>query len=316
MKSRLVMLMSLAIAALSIVLAANNFSYRLTPAPAVHAKLPSKAGSFLGVYESAKPSSYAPIEAFGQVAGRKPNLAGYINGWAELFDGAFAGAMHTHGVTPLIQIDPTDATMAGIANGTYDSYLREYAGEVRSFRYAVVIGFGQEMNAPWFPWGYGRVSPRLFVRAWRHLVSVFRAAGADNVTWLWTLQADQQGTGPIQDWWPGASYVTWIGIDGFYSKPSDTFANVFGKTINQARALTAKPKPVLLAETAVGLRDDPLANTLKLFEGARKAGVVGLVWYDIAQRAGSDPQDWRIEDDPAAEAGFHLAVQDLFRKAS
>ena len=77
MKSRLVMLMSLAIAALSIVLAANNFSYRLTPAPAVHAKLPSKrrAPSWAST-NPRQPSSYAPIEAFGQVAGRKPNLAG------------------------------------------------------------------------------------------------------------------------------------------------------------------------------------------------------------------------------------------------
>ena len=127
MKSRLVMLMSLAIAALSIVLAANNFSYRLTPVTPAHAKLPSAPGSYLGVYESATAVGYAPIEAFGQVAGRQPNLAGYISGWAELFDGAFAATLHAHGVTPLIQIDPTDATHDRIANGTYDQYLRAFA---------------------------------------------------------------------------------------------------------------------------------------------------------------------------------------------
>ena len=106
-------------------------------------------------------------------------------------------------------------------------------------------------------------------------------------TWLWTLQADQAGTGPIQNWWPGAAYVSWIGIDGFYSKPSDTFASVFGKTISQARALTTKPKPVLLAETAVGPQANQFANIINLFVGARRANVLGLVWYDIAQRGGS-----------------------------
>jgi mannan endo-1,4-beta-mannosidase len=312
MKSRLVMLMSLAVAALSVVLAANNFSYRLTPVTPAHAKLSSAPGSYLGVYESATPSGYPQIQAFGQVAGRQPNLAGYISGWAEPFGGAFAATLYSHGITPLIQIDPTDASITAIASGTYDQYLRSFADSVRSFRHAVVIGFGQEMNAPWFPWGYGHVSSQTFVAAWRHLVTVFRQQGADNVYWLWTLQADQAGTGAIQNWWPGSAYVSWVGIDGFYSKPSDTFASVFGKTISQARALTTKPKPVLLAETAVGPQANQFANIINLFVGARRANVLGLVWYDIAQRGGTAPEDWRIESGSTAEYAFRLGVKHLF----
>ena len=49
---------------------------------------------------------------------------------------------------------------------------------------------------------------------------------------------------------PARSYVNWVGIDGYYYRPSDTFANVFGQTINQVRQFTNKP--VLLSETAVG----------------------------------------------------------------
>jgi mannan endo-1,4-beta-mannosidase len=310
MKSRLVMLMSLAVAALSIVLAANNFSYRLTPAPPAHAKLPSSPGSYLGVYESATPSGYAPIHAFGQVAGRQPNLAGYISGWAEPFERTFAATLYSHGVTPLIQIDPTDASITAIANGTYDQYLRSFANSVRSFGHGVVIGFGQEMNAPWFPWGYGHVSSQNFVAAWQHLVTVFRQQGADNVYWLWTLQADQAGTGPIRNWWPGPDYVSWVGIDGFYSKPSDTFASVFGKTIHQVRELTNRP--MLMAETAVGPQASQVAGILNLFEGARNANVLGLVWYDIAQRGGIAPEDWRIESGSTAEYAFRLGVKHLF----
>ncbi len=310
MKSRLVMLMSLAVAALSVVLAANNFSYRLTPVTPAHAKLPSSPGSWLGVYESSTPSSYRPIQAFGQVAGRQPNLAGYISGWAEPFGGAFAATMHSHGITPLIQIDPTDASITAIANGTYDQYLRSFADSVRTFGHGVVIGFGQEMNAPWFPWGYGHVSSQTFVAAWRHLVTVFRQQGADNVYWLWTLQADQAGTGQIRNWWPGPGYVSWVGIDGFYSKPTDTFASVFGKTIHQVRALTNRP--VLLAETAVGPQANQFANIINLFAGARKANVLGLVWYDIAQRGGVDPQDWRIESSPTARPALQYGVKVLF----
>jgi len=114
----------------------------------------------------------------------------------------------------------------------------------------VVLGFGHEMNASWYPWGYKRTPAPTFVAAWRHIVTLFRKEGAENVTWLWTIEADQPGTGPIASWWPGAQYVTWIGIDGYYYRPADTFASVFGKTITQVRTFTNKP--VLLSENAVG----------------------------------------------------------------
>src|SRR6202044_167137 len=147
------------------------------------------------------------IKEFGQVGGRQPNLAGYYSGWGELFKTPFAISARAHGAATLVQIDPTDASVAGIAAGDYDSYLRAFADGVRDFGHAVVIGFGHEMNATWYSWGYGHVPPATFVKAWRHIVDLFRDEGADNVTWLWTINADLPGTGPIQNWWPGANYV-------------------------------------------------------------------------------------------------------------
>ena len=35
--------------------------------------------------------------------------------------------LRTHGMIPFVQIDPTDASIAAIAAGTYDDYLRSYA---------------------------------------------------------------------------------------------------------------------------------------------------------------------------------------------
>lgn len=64
---------------------------------------------------------------------------------------------------------------------------------------------------------------------------LFRGQGADNLTWRWTISADGLATGPVAFWWPGARYVTWVGIDGYYFRPSDTFARGFGTTIVQAR---------------------------------------------------------------------------------
>jgi beta-mannanase len=172
-----------------------------------------------------------------------------------------------------------------------------------------VIGFGHEMNATWYSWGYGHVPASTFVAAWRHIVTLFRREGADNVTWLWTINADRPGTGPLASWWPGANYVTWVGIDGYYVLPSDKFADVFGRTIAEVRAFTRKP--VLLSETAVGPRAGQFAKIQDLFRGMHQYQTIGLVWFDIAQHDGLYHQDWRIEHSPPAEAALRKGASSL-----
>jgi mannan endo-1,4-beta-mannosidase len=286
---------------------------RFAPSPAgpaaAHASLPTRLASYLGVYEHGTPHTYQPVADFARAAGRQPNLVGYYSGWPERFATRFAETVRSHGGVTILQMDPTSASVAAIAAGGYDPYLRSYADSVRDFGQPVVIGFGHEMNATWYSWGYGHVPPRVFVAAWRHIVMVFRGQGADNVTWLWTLQADEPGTGPVASWWPGAGYVTWVGIDGYYYRPSDTFASVFGKTIAGVRRFTRKP--VLLSETAVGPQAGQSVKIPGLFAGVHEYRTLGLVWFDIAQHAGLYHQDWRIEDSPSAEAAFRLGALSL-----
>ncbi len=314
MRSRLVMILAVALAAVAVAVAGTRLarSYPSPPPPA-HASLAAQQAAYLGVYEPGAPPAYGPIADFTQAAGKEPNLVVYYSGWVEAFNTSFAQLIHKHGMTPFVQIDPTDASIAQIAAGTYDDYLRAYAGSVRDFRHAVVIGFGHEMNAPWYSWGYGHVPAATFIAAWQHIVTLFRSQGAENVTWLWTLQADQPLTGPIASWWPGPHYVTWIGIDGYYNRASDTFGSVFGKTIGQVRKFTGKP--VLLSETAVGTQDDPFVNIQNLFKGMLQYKTLGLVWFDKDQQGAvagpqHNDQDWRIEGDQQAEISFQLGTRE------
>jgi mannan endo-1,4-beta-mannosidase len=301
MSSRPVTLVAVAVVVAVVAAVIIRFAPSDGPA-AAHASLPTSPASYLGVYEHGPPDHYRPDATFAQAVGLQPNLIGYYSGWKEPFKTSFAETVRGHGAVTILQMDPTDASLWAIAAGGQDGYLRSYADSVRDFGQPVVIGFGHEMNANWYPWGYGHVPPRVFVAAWRHIVTLFRGQGADNVTWLWTIQADEGGTGPIRSWWPGAAYVTWVGVDGYYYRPSDTFATVFGPTIAQVRAFTRKP--VLLSETAVGPRAGQPAKIANLFAGIREYQTLGLVWFDITQDDGAYHQDWRIEDSPAAEAAF------------
>jgi Glycosyl hydrolase family 26 len=309
MKTRLAAVLAVLVAMAAVGYAVALLVTRDPRPPAAHASLPPRLSSYLGVYEVGAPPAYQPIATFGATVGRQPNLGAYFSGWAQPFETSFADLLRDHGVIPFVQVDPTYASVSAIAAGTYDGYLRSYADSVRSFGGAVVIGFGHEMNASWYSWGYGHVPASVFVAAWRHIVTVFRGQGADNVTWLWTVNQDRPGSGPIASWWPGAQYVTWVGIDGYYFRPSDTFATVFGQTIDQVRTFTSKP--ILLSETAVGPAAGQFAKVGDLFAGMRKDKTLGLVWFDKAQHQGIYHQDWRIEGDQPAIAAFRLGIATL-----
>ena len=99
----------------------------------------------------------------------------------------------------------------------------------------------------------------------------------------------------VAAWWPGAQYVTWVGIDGYYYRPGETVSSIFGPTVAQVRMFTGQP--VLLSETAVGPQAGQAAKIPGLFAGMREYGSLGLVWSDIAQHDGIYHQDWHIEDD-------------------
>jgi hypothetical protein len=154
------------------------------------------------------------------------------------------------------------------------------------------------MNGYWYSWGHRHVSPAVFVAAWRHIVTVFRQQHADNVTWLWTVNIiDRRGDIPSPArWWPGSSYVTWVGIDGYYYKRSWTFASLFGPTIKAVRALTLDP--ILISETAAAPAAGQPAKIADLINGIRAYGLLGFVWFDDVGF-----RDWRLIS-PAAIAAF------------
>jgi mannan endo-1,4-beta-mannosidase len=257
----------------------------------------------LGVFEPGAPMSYAPVANFSSASGVQPNLAVYYSGWYEPFQAGFASQAARHGAMARVQIDPAGISLTASAAGKYDRYLRGDAAAVRAATGRVVLSFGHEMNAAWYSWGLGHTPAATFVAAWRHIVTLFRAAGAWNVIWLWTVNVTG-GTGcpaAIAPWWPGAGYVTWVGLDGYFYRLPQAFGTLFGPAITAARALTSAP--VLIAETGAAPAAGKPAKIAELFAGIRRYGLLGFVWFDdVTQR------DWRISDDPAAIAALRAGA--------
>ena len=268
--------------------------------------VPVPAHPLVGVAEKGAPGNWSGISKFTRASGIKPKIVVYYSQWNEPFSTSFAQTAWGNDAYVLVQLEPKDVPLASIAAGGSDAYLRSYAHAVVAFRHPVILSFGHEMNGTWYSWGDGHTSPATFVAAWRHIVRVFRAAGAANVTWLWTVNSIQGAHSPLSQWWPGAKWVDWVGISGYYFQATDTFGSVFGTTIADIRTFSGAP--LLIAETAVGTTADRESQIDALFAGVRAERLAGVVWFDYAQHAGLYHQDWRLADDPAALAAFTAAA--------
>jgi serine/threonine protein kinase len=277
------------IAPTAVVIAAAALFFTVSPLvrPAArdvaYATLPPSPTSYLGTYVTGQPA-WQPVARFADAIGAHPDLAGYVSRWAEPFPTSFARADHRHGATPLVQLEPTPAVVRGIIAGDYNAYLRDYATSVRNFGSAVVVGFGHDMNDPGHSWAHSHVRPATFIAAWRHIVDLFRGQGADNVSWLWTVPPGRAGT-RLTAWWPGARYVTWVGVDGSYSRPSDTFATVFGQAIHQMRRFTTRP--ILLSVSLARPFSGQAAAIDDLFTEIHRYKTLGLMWSGLHQPRGA-----------------------------
>jgi mannan endo-1,4-beta-mannosidase len=251
----------------------------------------------------------APVKSLAGYAastGVSPNIAAFYTSFGSPFWAGAFNAAESAGAVPLMQWNPVGLEVASIADGSQDAYLRAFASAVRDYRCPVIVSFGHEMNGNWFPWGYEHTSPAVFVTAWRRIVDVFASQQASNVTWLWTVNADQAGNhdvSPLAPWWPGAAYVSWVGVDGYYRSANATFESLFGNTLPQIRQL-APDVPVLIAETAVNVKaSGALAQLADLFGSVSRLRLRGLVWFDIKAQ-----EDWALEDNAAVLAAFRTAA--------
>ena len=109
-------------------------------------------------------------------------------------------AIAARGSTPEITWEPWNALnpvryqpkyrLRNIVAGHFDPYIRAWANTLAAYE-RPVRRFAQEMNGGWYPWSERSNGnrPHEFVRAWRHIHDIFRAAGATNVEWVWSPAA-------------------------------------------------------------------------------------------------------------------------------
>lgn len=150
----------------------------------------------------------------------------------------------------------TITTWSRIASGAEDAWIAARADAFRAFARPVYLSFHHEPEDDVPAFG----QPSDFVAAFRHIVDIFRARGAGNVTFVWTMMAwwFEDGAAVASRFYPGDSYVDVVAADGYNwypGKPGSRWRS-FESVMQSAYAFAeAHGKPFMAAE--YGVQEDP-----------------------------------------------------------
>ena len=267
------------------------------------------SGKFLGVESPGASGSLAPVARFAKSVGRRPNIVGQYIAWNTPFAAQSVARAWSYGALSYLAWEPFDVSVQSIAEGHSDAYITQFAKAVRTLNLPVALSFGHEMNGYWYPWGTKQTTPAEFVAAWRRIHNLFTQAGATNVIWVW----NPNDIYPVpqvqlQPYYPGNSYVDWIGITGYVSATGpDTYGSLYAPTVKEIRSFTAKP--FIIAETSVETGPSEVVGARQIIVRtvADHADVLGLIWFDYNK----DGVDWRVESRPILRAAVASDVARL-----
>jgi len=209
---------------------------------------------------------------------------------------------------------------AAIAAGRWDAYIRSFADSIRDSGLTVYVRYAHEMNGNWYPWSRDMTS---FRAAWRHVVDVFRAEGASNARFVWSINPNlyqDQASVIAHAWhyWPGSAYVDLVGVTmidfgGVKDYPVTRFVDRF-------RAMhSAFGKPLFITEFQTDF-DGRLAwlSDLRAWLATGTSWVEGLTLSQAYASRGQEQMGsavgnlaWSVRTVPAAAAIVHGIVADV-----
>lgn len=284
----------------------------------------------LGVSKSNGGESMASFDAFtAQNGGVSPKLWTLRSKWGgndKLFPTGPAGGVHARGAVPVIwwsPIDPANLTsgkyarLDRIIKGKHDAYITQWAEDAKAFGDTVIVRLAHEANVHVFPWGetWFTNTPKKYRKAWRHVVNIFRAVGADNVKFLWSVAKEScKGCNPYKGYYPGKKHVDYVGFTGFnWGKyKGRNWVSMVKAYTQPMKKLKFTGKPIIVAETASNYRNGNKSKWIRKGYNAVHAKWVkieGILYLDSDEPHNEvgHPR-WKLDkpNDGSAQAAYAL----------
>jgi Glycosyl hydrolase family 26 len=217
------------------------------------------------------------------------------------------------GALSLIDIDTGSVPLSQIASGAYDSSLRTWASEAKSWGHPFFLRLDWEMNGGWFSWGTtssNQNTPAQFVAAWRHVHDIFASAGASNVTWVWC--PNLENSVPYSQLYPGDAYVDWTCLDG-YNKggSSQSFSSLYSQSYSDLLKV-APTKPMMIGEVASveyapGVKANWITNMLNVLPTSFPQ-VKALVWFNWRVDVNGTWHENEVESSSTSQAAWASGI--------
>ncbi|WP_434620805.1 glycoside hydrolase family 26 protein [Arthrobacter sp. A5] len=279
-------------------------------------------------------------DAVARSVGEYPAMIQTYVDFSRNFDMSNIRATIDHGAVPIVTWEPWLAgkganqpgfRLATIIDGSHDAYISSVADQlVAAGDPELSIRLAHEMNGYWFPWSEqanGNQSGE-YVRAWRHIIDLFRSKGLRNVTWIWSPNAPSARTQDMASLYPGSRYVGQTALDAYNfgnrdsARPWTPADQLFGDGLDEL-ARVAPDKQILVAETAsvesVGSNSkaewiQDMVSYLDSWHNAKAGRIYGFLWFNYVKFEGPANRtvDWRFDSTPADLQ----AMKDALRKRS
>jgi len=297
---------------------------------------PPKAGEhYLGAFHPDAPFDSSHVDEFTNVVGKQPAIMMWYQPWGtdgrSAFSFAAVSELQSRGIVPMVSWEPWNPPddprslenpqinekfrLRNISGGDFDTYIRGWARDVRELSGPIMIRPMHEMNGNWYPWG-GTANgnrPGDFVSAWHHIHDIFEEEGANNVSWVWSVNLESvpdNKENAYDIYYPGDPYVDWIGISGFNYGDTETWS-VWTRMTDLYReglsSLGKYNKPLMLAEvSSVESGGDKGEWFTDAFSTLRNEhpNIGAVVWYDAID----EDKDFRITSSFEATQVFRQEV--------
>jgi hypothetical protein len=277
---------------------------------------PSAGAVLLGASTSTEIRSLAAeksaVEGLEAQIGRTLDIDHNFYTWDEPFPTETEQWDLAAGRIPMISWNGRGVTTKTIAAGAFDDMIRQRARQTKALGQPVLIRWFWEMDGNKKAEFAGK--PEQYVAAWQHIVSTFRAEGADNVRWVWCPNASAFNDGEAQEFYPGDDFVDWTCADGYNWAPGragddyrsfrDIFAGFYGWA-------SLHNKPIMVGET--GAQERNAGDKAQWITDAREAIKTDFpLLRAIVYFNSNKDYDWRLTTSDSAVEAFKQMANDPY----
>lgn len=282
----------------------------------------SRLDNFSGCGIGAFVNGLDNLSSFQEMIGKKLAVVLWYVHWLEPFPKKETEIVFANGSIPLITWEPwithPQGTLAAIASGEYDNYVKKFLQEAKEWGKPFFLRFAHEMNGNWYPWdgfhnGGTAAAAEKYKQAWLYLYNVKQELAVDNALLVWSPNNTDQ---PNESWndlaayYPGDEYVDWIGMDGYNWGYGawEPFDAVFDGIYQRLVSLTKKP--LMIGEFGAAEQGGDKAAWIKqsLVQIKREYPRIKLFcWFNINKE-----RDWRIDSANSSVQAFKQAINNRY----